>query len=70
MQTVDRAGYLLWLDGCLLRFTKGNGAYAPEMDCLAADAALERGEKIALTVDSKIVSFLEPRDDGFFEVEA
>lgn len=70
MQTVDRAGYLAWRDGFLLKLERGAGVIVPERDCIAADAALARGEKVALTVDSKIVSYVEPREDGYYEVKA
>lgn len=70
MQTVDRSGYRLWCRGTLLEFHNGVGVVAPERDCMAADAALDNGERVALTVGGRIVSYLEPREDGVHEVEA
>ena len=64
MQTVDREGFLGWLNGILLSFENGKGFVAPELHCIAAEEALKRGEKVALTVDGKIMSFLEPNENG------
>lgn len=70
MQTVDRAGFMSWLDGICLHFEKGTGFAVPEMECIEAENALRRNEKVALTVKGKIVSILERREDGIYEVKA
>ncbi len=57
MQTVDRIGFIAWCSGTLLHFENGVGVVAPERDCISADEALERGEKIALTQNGRIVSY-------------
>jgi hypothetical protein len=71
MQTVDREGYLLgWCQGILLSFENSVGFVVPEHDCIAADEALRQGKKVALTQRGKIISYLDPREDGIFEVKA
>lgn len=70
MQTVDRAGFMYWNEGVFLHFKNGTGIAPSEPECTAAEEALERGEKVALTVRGKIVSYLEPREDGVYEIRA
>ena len=68
MQTVDRKGFMLWAEGVCLDFKNGKGFAAPESDCIAAQEALDKGEKIALTVNGKIVSHVVPKNGEFYEV--
>ena len=67
MKTVDRNEFMVWLEGYFIK-RDANGFIAPnEAACEAAHDAVNRGEKIALTVDNEIVSYIISRDDGFYE---
>jgi hypothetical protein len=68
MQTVSRIGFIIWTKGVLVDFSAGKGFAVPEQDCIAAEQALNRGEKVALTAQGKVISHLEPRADGVFEI--
>jgi hypothetical protein len=68
MQTVDRAGFIQWIDGILLRFENGRVTVSNETECIAAKKELKKGRKIALTENGKIVSYMVPRKTGYYEV--
>ena len=67
MQTVDRNVFIVWTEGFLLDFKNGKGVVVPEADCLAAQEALDRGEKIGLTRKGKIVTYMVATSDGYYE---
>ena len=49
MLTVDRTQFSAWCEGVLLSRTTDGGYVAPnEVDCVAAEDALERGETVLL----------------------
>lgn len=68
MRTVDREGFILWTEGYFLYRNEDRMILVPETRCEAAVDALNRGEKVALTVDGEIVSYLIPKDGQFLEV--
>jgi len=70
MQTVDRDGFIRWSNGVILSFESGKGFVAPERDCIAAEEALLKGEKVAFTRGGKIVSYAQVKGDQFTEVIA
>lgn len=69
MQTVDREGFIAYLDGIFLKVENGHKLIVPELDCVAAEEALQKKEKVALTIEGKIVSYLESTKEGVFERE-
>lgn len=70
VQTVDREGFLAWVEGFLIKRDRNKCIVAPETHCIAAQDALDRGEKIALTQSGKIVSYVQKKGDGYFEIKA
>jgi hypothetical protein len=67
MIVVNRREIIAWRQGyALIRI--GNKLVAPKDDlCIAAEDALERGEKVALTENGRIVSYLVPYETGIME---
>lgn len=55
--TVDQDEFKAWLDGILLDFKEGKGIAPNEVECEAAEAALERGEPVLLRRGSKLTGF-------------
>ena len=68
MQTVDRSGFIAWTQGIFFENNGGKIVIAPERDCMAAEEALSRGEKVALTESGNIVSLLIPCESEIKEV--
>lgn len=62
--TVDRVEYIMWCDGCLLHFDNGKGCAVKEPECLAADEALERGERVLLREGGKLTGTYCILEDG------
>lgn len=69
MQTVDRAEFISWGQGVLLDFENGKGIIVNEENCENAEKALMNGEKVALTSNGKIVSYISIKDNCIFEEE-
>jgi len=71
MQTVNKAQFILWLDGGLLHFENGRGTAVNEKECKAAMEALEMGETIAFKDNfGKIISKGVMVGDTIKEIEA
>jgi len=70
MVVVDRQGFINWTEGLFLDFHNGVGVVAPERTCIVAQEALDRGERVALTVDSRIVSYLKNTGEAYEEIPA
>jgi hypothetical protein len=67
MKTVNREEFVLWGRGILLDFENGKGVVVNERACEAAEVALLAGEKIALTLDNTIVSYMILKNDCLYE---
>jgi len=70
MQTVDRERLIAFSDGILLsRTVDGIVTIGDDPNCYAAEAAMDKGETVALLVDGNIVSYCRLVDGAYVEIK-
>lgn len=69
---VDKEEFKMWMKGVLLDFKNGKGIVVNEIECEAAEAALERGEEVYCKVGNKLTGtklILDKESNEIREVE-
>jgi len=71
MQTANREEFMLFTEGTLLLYEHGAiPVVVNELECEAAMDALEKGKRIALTNNGKIISYIDLVEDCYVETIA
>ena len=70
MLIVDREEFRLWTEGILLQREGTHIVVGDNVKHEAAEKALDRGEVIGLTIDSRLVSYLQLVNGKYVEVLA
>lgn len=66
MLTVDINHFKLWCEGTLLDFRNGSGIIVNERECIDADEALQRGEKVWVREGSELTGTEIEMIDGCY----
>ena len=64
---VSRTEFLGWTKGILVDIKNGRGFFVNELACKQAEEELKKGNKIGMTVNNKLYSYLVPKDGKFVE---
>lgn len=64
--TVDRTHFAAYCQGILLRMERGQGIVVDERACVAAEEALDRGERVLLTEGGRLTGTCVRLVDGAY----
>ena len=64
---VNRTEFLGWTKGILVDIKNGRGFVVNELACKQAEEELKKGNKIGMTINNKLYSYLVPKDGKFVE---
>jgi hypothetical protein len=64
---VSRTEFIGWTKGILVDIKMGIGFVVNELACKQAEEELKKGNKIGMTVNNKLYSYLVPKSGKFVE---